>query len=115
MSGNLQTVPKEADGSLTIADATDTPNYYVNGLPFDTGSTLAVDYTGAIASYYQGLPLTAEGRIACTKDAVDRVSSGLPIAASEKVSMTGDAPSYYAGGVPYSSGGTLAGGTGVPA
>lgn len=94
MSALLQLVtPRGATGAINVVDGTGVPDHFTAGLPYDSAGSLAIDTVSAIDHHHQGLPFTANSRIAA--------SVGVAVA------DVGD------GAAPYTAAGRLAFGTGV--
>jgi hypothetical protein len=96
--------------SVSAIDGTGIPEYVSQGLPFDSGQ-LAVDTASAIHHYHQGLPFTANSRIAASQDPPTRFNSGgMPLTATGRLSMDSDAVDHYSAGIPYESDSSIASG-----
>lgn len=92
-------------GSVNYLDDTLVPTGFHNGLPVDNGA-LAVDTTGSIDHHSQGLPFTAEGRLAVDLDQyISHFGPGsAPISDNGRfvIDPIRD-PKAFAGGVPFSA------------
>lgn len=107
MSALLQTF---ADGTVAYRNGTGVPTGFTNGLPVDTGA-LAVDGATAIDHHHQGLPYTANGRLAVSiGGSVSFYNHGAaPIDAGGRLVIDTGAAAAFTSGVPYTGTGEVAG------
>jgi hypothetical protein len=109
MTALFQGVPlRSASGAVIATVAATSPDHYANGLPYEVDGSLCFE-TGAITHYHQGLPLTANDRVAVAATAPVRYNSGaMPIASNGTLSVAlAGGVDHYSSGVGYTSGGSV--------
>ena len=99
MSQLLQTLYRP---TATPIDGTLAPDSYFNGLPL-AGGVLAVDLSSAIDHYHQGLPFTANSRLAVSiNQPISHFGSGAaPFDAAGRLVTSTVEEDKVLGGVPY--------------
>lgn len=113
MSQLLQ-VATRGGGSIVAITGFDPPSFVDQGIPFDEieggAIVLATTIAGVISYHYQGLPFTAEGRLAVTNDKpVDYYGSGAaPFDAIGLLALGSGAVDYFSAGIPYTVDGQIA-------
>ena len=88
-----------------------------NGIPYDGPNVLAVDFLALPPAdhFSQGLPMTAEGRLLVSVNAVDHFGAGAaPFTVTNELSAAIAAVDHFANGVPYTAAGQLAIGLAPP-
>lgn len=110
MSALLQGRPVPATGLMDVTDGTLAPDFFHNGLPYESDGTLAVDDAGVIAFHHQGLPFTATGRlVVAIAGTVSLYGSGAaPIDANGRLVMAIVAVANFSSGVGYGAAGRVA-------
>ncbi len=112
MSQLLQVASRR--GGFEILDGVAPPTFFDQGIPYfdDEGvQRLAVQIAGVIHHYHQGLPFTADGRLAAASDKpVDRIApGGAPFEAVTNFLVFGSGGiDHYAAGIPYTAANQLA-------
>jgi len=84
----------------------DPPNYFHNGLPFDSAGGLAVDQINNIDHYHQGLPVTVQGRLVVISSVIPtRISpGGAPFNAADRLCFIDNVTiDHVSAGVGYSA------------
>ena len=91
-------------------DGVAAPEYFHNGLPFDSVDALAVDTVNAIDHYHQGLPFTALGRIvAVINGIVARIApGGAPFDSGGRLVFSDLLTDHFSAGVAYTADNSLA-------
>jgi len=113
MSQLLQ-VATRGGGSIVAIGGADPPSFVDQGIPFDIleGGVIAMStvLAGVISHHHQGLPFTAEGRLAVTNDKpVDYYGSGAAPFDSIGLLALGSGPvDHYSAGIPYTVDGQIA-------
>ncbi len=106
MSQLLQ-VATRAGGVFTVLSGNTPPDFFDQGIPYvnDEGVIkLAVEVAGPIHHYHQGLPFTAEGRLAATTDKpVVYFSSGAPFDDEGFLCFGSLAFDHTSAGIPYTA------------
>lgn len=106
MSQLLQVPAREGLNALNGSSA---PALFHAGLPYVDADTLAVDLAGAIVYHHQGLPFTAEGRLAATQDPpTDYGPGAAPLAAGRLCMLDAPVAEFIPGGVGVTAGGQVA-------
>ena len=101
MSQLLQ-VAARRQPSITGIDATTAPFYVSEGVPYDVGG-VAIDSVSPITNYHQGIPFTANGRIAADINAPTYFGSGgAPFTPTGRLSIQTTATDHVLAGVPFS-------------
>ena len=101
MSALLQSIPKQAGGTLPYTDGTLAPDHYHNGMPYESDGTLATDATTAVAHHHMGLPMTAAGRLATTTSAPTSFNTGAAPIAGGKFCISSASLTGYLNAVGY--------------
>ena len=103
MSQLLQVFTR-ANGVVDVVDATIAPTGFDQGLPLAVNA-LAIDTVSAIDHHHQGLPFTANSRIAANVDGVvDSVQSGtMPIDSNGRLVFGTGAVDHVATGIPFTA------------
>ena len=112
MSALLQGVPpKDAAGRIIMGHHTQVPHHFANGLPYEVAGVLAIDITGAISHYAQGLPFTANGRLVTSdREPITYYGGGAaPFDANGRLAVDVAGPiTHWSSGVPYTATGHIA-------
>jgi len=106
MSALLQVATR--NGVLPAVDGVAAPLYVAGGIPYDA-TGVAVDLTGVIDHYHQGLPFTANGRLCVVQTAPAYYGSGAAPFLNERLTMDTTGIDHYSSSIPY----TIAGGIAV--
>lgn len=108
MSQLLQVATRQ--GAIKVLNSfTLAPDYFDQGIPFDNVEggvlSLAVDITGDIHHFHQGLPFTLEGRLAATQDKPVEYfgSGGAPFDALGRLVFGSGAVDHFSAGIPYTA------------
>jgi hypothetical protein len=108
MSALLQVAARFPGVALPVLVGTAAPTKIMGGIPYDSG-VLAIDTTNAIARHHQGLPFTANGRLAASDlDPVDFNSGAEPLDTNGRLAMSNDSITSWSSGIPYVSTGGIA-------
>jgi hypothetical protein len=91
--------------AVAMVDGTSLPTGFTGGIPVDNSEgapAVAADTSGAITHYHQGLPFTAEGRIAIVQDGPIAYwgSGAAPFSSAGRLIVTGTPYNSYIA-VPY--------------
>lgn len=98
-----------ARNGLNVFVGATPPPLFHGGLPYENATDIAVDLTGPVAYHHQGLPFTAEGRLAVTEDPPTEQGPGAMPLASGRLCMQNAVPAeYIPGGVGVTVGGQIA-------
>lgn len=114
MSQQLQIFAR-LGGGLPVVDSVNDPMGFSQGIPLDAGNVISIDLVSAIHHYHQGLPYTANSRLAAgLDDAVTRMGSGgTPFTAAGRIAFGSAIVEYYSAGIPYTALGQIANTEGV--
>ncbi len=100
--------------SIVAFHATDPPEYFWNGLPYDRveGTPALAIELGPVAGidhYHQGLPFTAVGRLAIDsgKPVAYYGSGAAPFSDLSLIDLAVGAVDHYSAGIPYTVGGQV--------
>lgn len=104
MSQLLQ-VATRGGGAVNVSLGTLVPDYFDQGIPYDSNGGVAVANLGAIHHYHQGLPFTAVGRISVAQNGtVARVGNGgAPFNSANFLVEGGGVVNHYSAGIPYTA------------
>lgn len=114
MSQLLQIATRRNAEAIDVADGFGVPLYFDQGIPYDEieGGQLGVatQLAGVIDHYHQGLPFTAQGRLAVTNDKpVEYYGSGAaPFDAGGLLVLGSTVIDHYSAGIPYTADGQIA-------
>ena len=81
---------------------------FSQGLPY-IGDAVAVDLSAAVTHHHQGLPFTADGKLAAVVAAPDYFGSGAaPFTSAGRLAVSSNAASKYLAGVTFDASGSVA-------